>query len=93
VCPKLEIDTLCGLLRRVDGSRVTLVSKKAQALLVYLAIEHNRPQSRETLARLLCGDARKERSRRNLQQALSNIRQTYEPLITAAASTRPRAPS
>ena len=58
-----------------DDQPVEITSKKAQALLAYLAVERRRPQTREVLASLLWGDTGEERARHNLRQALSKIRQ------------------
>lgn len=58
-----------------DGPRVDLSAKKAQALLAYLAVERRRAHTREHLATLLWGETGEERSRHNLRQAISKIRQ------------------
>lgn len=60
---------------------LTPTSKKAQALLAYLAIERNTPQNRDHLADLLWGNLGDERARHNLRQALSSIRQSCGPVI------------
>ncbi|MGI9258917.1 MAG: BTAD domain-containing putative transcriptional regulator [Gammaproteobacteria bacterium] len=78
---ELQICLLGGFQARIDDRRVTLASKKAQALIAYLAVERDRPQARETLAELLWGDTREERSRHNLRQTISNIRRIHESLI------------
>jgi len=51
-----------------------VLSKKAKALLAYLALQRGRPQSREKLAALLWQDSPDEQARTNLRQALSSIR-------------------
>ncbi len=56
-----------------DGQPVDLRSKKAQALLVYLALV-GKPYSREYLATLFWGDKGDEQARRNLRQALFALR-------------------
>lgn len=66
-----------------SGEPIEISSKKAQALLAYLAVEHHHPQSRETLANLLWAHTREERSRHNLRQALSAIRRGCDSLIAA----------
>jgi tetratricopeptide (TPR) repeat protein len=52
-----------------DGSRI-LPTRKAQALLAYLAVEPGRRSSREELAMLLWGDRRDIQARRSLRQAV-----------------------
>src|SRR5919108_1547680 len=69
-------------LRLLGGLRVTrgggeapvagFVSRKAQALLGYLAVT-GRPHSREALATLLWGDTSEAAARTSLRQALANL--------------------
>lgn len=54
---------------------VEVKSHKAQALLVYLALQR-RPQKRDYLATLLWPEANQERARANLRRALWNLNQT-----------------
>lgn len=61
--------------RGSDGNAVDLASRKALALLAYLAVENGRSHTREFLASLLWGGTGEERARHNLRQALSKIRQ------------------
>ena len=65
-----------------DGEPVEITSKKALALLAYLAVERG-PQPRELLATLLWGDTGDERARHNLRQSLSKIRQCCDSLFIA----------
>jgi len=58
------------------GKPVGLTTRKAQALLAYLAVERARPHTRDYLATLLWADTGDERARHNLRQALSKIRST-----------------
>jgi len=58
-----------------DGRAADIGSRKARALLAYLAVESGRSHNRELLATLLWGDSPEERARHNLRQALSKIRQ------------------
>ena len=69
--------------RWTAGGPVELISKKARALLAYLAVERGRPHTREKLATLLWGETGEERARHNLRQALSKIRQCCGPVITS----------
>jgi len=57
------------------GRRLTFPTKKAQALLAYLALRPDRPCSRETLTALLWGDTRDAQARQSLRQAVYHIRQ------------------
>jgi predicted ATPase/DNA-binding SARP family transcriptional activator len=70
----LEITTLGGLSIRCDGQPLAaLHSRKAEALLVYLAVT-GRPQSREVLAALLWEAFSQKRAMNNLRVVLSNLR-------------------
>ena len=65
-----------------DGETVEIPSRKALALLTYLAVERG-PRSRELLANLLWGSTGEHRARHNLRQALSKIRHSCDSLIVA----------
>lgn len=67
-----------------DGTPLEVTGKKTQALLGYLAVESARPHSREQLAGLLWSETGDERARHNLRQALSKIKRSYGPLISAS---------
>jgi predicted ATPase/DNA-binding SARP family transcriptional activator/Tfp pilus assembly protein PilF len=70
----LEITTLGGLSIRCDGQPVKgLHSRKAEALLVYLAATAH-PQPREVLAALFWGEFSQQRAMNNLRVVLSNLR-------------------
>ncbi len=72
---KLRIRLLGGI--EISGSCNTdtqIVSKKAKALVAYLALQCGRPQSREKLAALFWQNSPEEKARTNLRQALSSIR-------------------
>jgi len=66
-----------------DGEPVGLPTKKAQALLAYLAVERARPHTRDYLATMLWADTGDERARHNLRQALSKIRSCCDCVVTA----------
>jgi adenylate cyclase len=66
-----------------DGEAVDISSRKALALLTYLAVERG-PRSREVLASLLWADTGDDRARHNLRQALSKIRHCCDSLIVAS---------
>jgi TolB-like protein/Tfp pilus assembly protein PilF len=64
-----------------DGKPLSFSSKKALALLAYLAVESDRAQPREKLAGLLWGNTGDERSRHNLRQAVAKIRQSLGDVL------------
>jgi DNA-binding SARP family transcriptional activator len=71
---RLQILTLGGLKILIDGSAVRgLASRKAEALLVYLAVQSGSP-SRETLATLLWDDRSLQGSLANLSVLLTSLR-------------------
>ena len=71
---KLEITALVGLLIKQDGEPITgLASRKAEALLVYLACTA-KPQSREKLAELMWEERSQSRSLSSLRVVLSSLR-------------------
>jgi len=67
-----------------DGEPLDISSKKAQALLAYLAVESGRSHTRDHLATLLWSDTGDERARHNLRQTLSKIRQCCDALVSAS---------
>lgn len=72
----LSIHTLGAFHVILDGEPVTAFeSNKVRALLVYLAVETGRPHSRDTLIGFLWPDQPEHAARRNLSQALFNLRQ------------------
>jgi len=76
----LEIFTLGNLSIRRDGVEVTgLASRKAEALLVYLAVTRQM-QPREFLAALLWEEDQ-ERAQSNLRVVLSSLRKELNPYI------------
>ena len=62
--------------RRADGSRATLATRKAEALLSIVALAGRTPCPRERLAALLWGDRGETQARHSLSQALTSIRAT-----------------
>jgi len=80
--PRLEIRVFGPFgLRWSDGRTVVLTSRKAQALLAYLAIEGR--STRDALMNLLWGELGEERARHNLRQALSAARSTCGPIVVS----------
>ena len=63
-----------------EGDHLTLESNKVRALFFYLVLHLNLPQPRDYLAYLLWPDVPAHRSRKNLRQALYNLRQALGPL-------------
>ena len=58
---------------------VRLASRKAQALLAYLALTPGQVHARDKLAALLWPDGADERSRHSLRQALVALRRALAP--------------
>jgi predicted ATPase/DNA-binding SARP family transcriptional activator len=75
---RLDIITLGGLSIQQDGKPVTgFVSRKVEALLVYLAA-NPREHPREVLGQLLWDDLPQDRTLANLRMALSSLQQQVE---------------
>jgi TolB-like protein len=73
----LRIALLGGL--GITGGEATArasLTRKAKALVAYLALQGGRPQSREKLAELLWGNSAEEQARANLRQTLSLVRKS-----------------
>lgn len=91
----LEILTLGGLQIARDGAPlVGLASRKAEALLVYLACADG-PQARDVLADLLWDDLPAARARGNLSVLLTGLRQALGPYLEVgrhAVALRPAGP-
>jgi adenylate cyclase len=82
---KLKIKVLGPFLTSFsNGESPGVTSKKAQALMAYLAVEHGRAHSREFLASLLWGNTGDERARHNLRQALSKIRSCCDQVLISS---------
>jgi DNA-binding SARP family transcriptional activator len=72
---RLDLSLLGGFQARLQpGPALALPTRKAQALLAYLAIPPGRAHPRGELAALLWGEAREESARASLRQALFAIR-------------------
>jgi DNA-binding SARP family transcriptional activator len=77
----LRISTFGGLDLRYQGEPVTgLASRKAEALLVYLACI-GRPRTREVLAELLWEERPQRRAMSNLRVVLSSLRKRLGPYV------------
>jgi DNA-binding SARP family transcriptional activator len=72
---RLSLTLLGGFQARLDpGPALTLPTRKAQALLAYLALPVGQAHPRDKLAALLWGGVRGESARANLRQALFAVR-------------------
>src|SRR5512137_411041 len=72
---RLAVNVLGALQIAVaNAPLVRLDSDKVRALLVYLAVEADRPHRREALIGLFWPDSSEESARHSLRQALSNLR-------------------
>src|SRR5918994_5596440 len=72
---RLTVSLLGGFQVRLgSGSAVALPTRKAQALLAYLALPVGQAHPRDKLAALLWGGIREESARASLRQALFSIR-------------------
>jgi DNA-binding SARP family transcriptional activator/predicted ATPase len=77
----------------VDGQPITRFdSAKVRALLAYLVAESDRPHRREILAALLWPDQPASNARRNLRNALSNLRGAIGDRGRGSESDRDRVP-
>jgi len=67
--------------RKSSGELVDFSHRKVRALLTYLAVQYERPQTREHLASVLWARTGEERARHNLRQALSKLRALSPELV------------
>jgi DNA-binding SARP family transcriptional activator/TolB-like protein/Flp pilus assembly protein TadD len=79
--------TLLGAFALSGTAPCAMVSKKAQALLAFLAMPAGQPHRRDKLAAMLWADRSEESARQNLRQCLTAIRRAWEgagsfPLVT-----------
>lgn len=75
----LSLKMLGGFeLRDRDGAELSLPTRKVRALLSYLAVNADKPQSRERLMALLWSDRSERQARQSLNQALLSIRRLGE---------------
>jgi predicted ATPase/DNA-binding SARP family transcriptional activator len=84
---RLMIFTLGGVrIQRADESITGLTTKKAEALLIYLAANH-RPQPREVLAELLWDERTQSQAMANLRGVLTNLRQVLGEYLAITRDT------
>jgi WD40 repeat protein/DNA-binding SARP family transcriptional activator len=75
----LQLQFLGGFSVTLDEKPImAFESDKVRALLAYLALEHDQPHRREKLAALFWPEQTEQRARRNLNQALFNLRGTID---------------
>jgi DNA-binding SARP family transcriptional activator/tetratricopeptide (TPR) repeat protein len=91
---KLSIKLLGPFNAELDGQPLTdFRSDKVRALLAYLAVETQRPWTRDQLADLFWADYQETKAQANLRNALSNLRrlivdvQVHSPFILITQST------
>jgi DNA-binding SARP family transcriptional activator len=84
----LSVTLLGGFHVRSDAGPLTVPTRKAQALLAYLAVPAGHPHPRDKLASLLWGDTADEQARNSFRQALSTLRKALPPgSLVAEAET------
>lgn len=86
----VAISTTGAMRLTIDGVETQLSSRKALAILVYLALQPNRAESRERVAALLWSDSGGDHARAALRQTLRRLKQDLGPagaLIDADRST------
>lgn len=90
---RVELRLLGGFDARLDGAEINgFESQKSRALFAYLALNRPRQVDRRFLSGLLWSERSEVSARRNLRQALHNIRVTFSsavdlpPVFTAAQS-------
>lgn len=74
--PLPQLQLLGGLRLALNGD-VRLPTKKAEALLAYLAVAGGEPQRRDKLATLFWGDRGEEQARHSLSQTVYSIRKAF----------------
>ncbi len=77
--PKILLSAAGTMRLTVDGEDVAFSSRKALAILVYLALQPGRSESRERVAALLWSDSGGEQSRGALRQTLRRMKQDLGP--------------
>src|ERR1700752_837771 len=82
---RLNLTLLGGFQARLDpGEGFNLPTKKAQALLAYLALPLGQAHPRDKLAALLWGGTREDSARNSLRQALFAVRKALAPTRAGA---------
>ena len=76
--PRLSIALVGSLALRLDGRPIDLRTRKAAAVLGYLALSENKRESRERLVGLLWSRSDEEKARASLRQVVRELRQILE---------------
>jgi TolB-like protein/DNA-binding SARP family transcriptional activator len=84
----LRLVILGGFVAQAGDRRVLLPTRKAEALLAYLALQRGCPVRRDALAKLLWTTSGTEHARNNLRQALAAIRAALGQAATAIVTDR-----
>jgi DNA-binding SARP family transcriptional activator len=80
---RVSLSLLGGFQARLEpGPALSLRTKKAQALLAYLALNPDRTHRRENLAAVFWGDRPDEHARASLRHALYELRKALAPVPT-----------
>ena len=80
----LSVELFGGFRSRTDsGHTITVATRKAQALIAYLALPAGRPHSRDKLAALLWGEMPQPQARSNLRQTLYDLRKSLGEAASA----------
>jgi adenylate cyclase len=83
VTARVKVSLLGRFRVEAGGNPLEMPSKKAQALLAYLAMPPGRRHARAHLAGLLWGDMAEERARHNLRQCVSALRRSLGDAVIA----------
>ena len=75
--PGIEIRLLGSPAVLYAGESLSIPSRKATALLAYLAMRPDEPISRDHLAGLLWGESSNDQARANLRQTLTQLRRLF----------------
>src|SRR2546428_13490706 len=75
--------------RQPSGDTLSLPTKKARALLAYLALRPGQSHPRDKLATLLWGDSADPQARTSLRQALAALRRALATVPTARVADAP----
>ena len=79
----MRLSLLGGFELTGPAGRIDVGSRKACALVAYLAFNRAKPQSRETLATLLWGSQADAQARQNLRQALTTLRRVLGVVVVS----------
>ena len=85
----LRVHTLGGFsVETPSGEQIAIPSRKAAALLAYLAVESERRHSREALVALFWPESDTNRGHANLRQTLTRLRRSLPNPVASALETR-----